>query len=364
MPLIVSVIAAGILIGLPLAGIAAAGLDISGFLEFPPLTRYVPHAGFSWPIFLSIAVVDLLLVSGLVYLIYHGMQRIGKVPRAEKVALPWWGWAGVLIGMAGWVLAWTRFEWFSGFQQHTFTLPWSGYILVINGLCVKRSSRSPLTDNPKTFMLLFPLSAVFWWFFEYLNRFVQNWYYVGIDDFGSVEYTLFASLSFSTVLPAVLSTYALLMTWPAFRHGLKTGLTINVQQPRQLAAAVLVLSGAGLSLIGICPDYLFPLLWVSPLLIISSLQTLLGYDNIFVPIRSGDWRTVAGSAIAALICGFFWELWNYHSLAHWVYAVPFVSRFHVFEMPILGYGGYLPFGLECLVAAGLFRTFRSTFQAG
>jgi hypothetical protein len=57
------------------------------------------------------------------------------------------------------------------------------------------------------------------------------------------------------------------------------------------------------------------------------------------------------AACAALICGFFWELWNFKSLAHWEYAVPFVQRFHVFEMPLLGYAGYLPFGLECLVVA-------------
>jgi hypothetical protein len=42
-------------------------------------------------------------------------------------------------------------------------------------------------------------------------------------------------------------------------------------------------------------------------------------------------------------------MWNFHSLAKWIYAVPFVNRFHLFEMPLLGYAGYLPFGLECAV---------------
>jgi len=58
-------------------------------------------------------------------------------------------------------------------------------------------------------------------------------------------------------------------------------------------------------------------------------------------------------AMAGLICGFFWELWNSQSLAHWVYTVPFVHDFKIFEMPILGYAGYLPFGLECVVVASL-----------
>ena len=52
---------------------------------------------------------------------------------------------------------------------------------------------------------------------------------------------------------------------------------------------------------------------------------------------------------AALVCGGWWELWNWQSLPKWIYTVPGVQRWHVFEMPLLGYTGYLPFGLECLL---------------
>jgi hypothetical protein len=37
----------------------------------------------------------------------------------------------------------------------------------------------------------------------------------------------------------------------------------------------------------------------------------------------------------------------------WVYDVPFVDWFKLFEMPILGYGGYLPFALEVFAAWSL-----------
>ena len=50
--------------------------------------------------------------------------------------------------------------------------------------------------------------------------------------------------------------------------------------------------------------------------------------------------------IGALVTGFFWEMWNYWSYPKWVYQVPGVDFFRIFEMPILGYGGYLPFVLE------------------
>ena len=34
--------------------------------------------------------------------------------------------------------------------------------------------------------------------------------------------------------------------------------------------------------------------------------------------------------------------------------MPYVHRFQIFEMPLLGYAGYLPFGVECEVIAELF----------
>ena len=50
--------------------------------------------------------------------------------------------------------------------------------------------------------------------------------------------------------------------------------------------------------------------------------------------------------IAALVCGFFWEMWNYYSYPKWIYHIPGVGVLHIFEMPLLGYLGYLPFAWE------------------
>ena len=116
---------------------------------------------------------------------------------------------------------------------------------------------------------------------------------------------------------------------------------------------VLVAAGAGLTLIGVFPNVLFPLLWLSPLLIIGSLQTWAGERSVFTEIGAGDWRRAIAAAVAALICGLFWEMWNIHSLAKWKYSIPLVHHYQIFEMPILGFAGYLPFGLECIVAGDL-----------
>ena len=48
-------------------------------------------------------------------------------------------------------------------------------------------------------------------------------------------------------------------------------------------------------------------------------------------------------------------MWNFWSLPKWHYSVPLVQAFHIFEMPVLGYAGYLPFGLECFCLFALVR---------
>ena len=359
-----------LLAGLPLLGVIAAGRDPAPYLEMPPTTRYVEHAGFSWPWFAFFAIVDLLLIGGLLRAIHCGRRHkweatetpddpgalktvAGAVTAQHPERFPWWGWAGMALCLACWLLAWQRFTWFWLFQPHTFLPIWAGFILAVNALAVKRSGSCLVLRRPLRFLLLFPASAGFWWFFEYLNRFVQNWYYTGIEGMGPQEYSYYSSLAFSTVLPGVLSMIDLLLTFPAVGKGLAHCRPIRLPFRRWIPAICLLAASFGLALIGIFPDQLFALLWVSPLIIILSIQALAGCHTLLYPLRYGDWRPLVVPALAALACGFFWEMWNYFSLARWTYTIPFVQRFHLFEMPILGYGGYLPFGLECLVAGSL-----------
>lgn len=343
------------LIGFPLLGVMLAGEAAGQYAEFPPLTRYVPHAGFSWQVFVVVAALILAVILPFNMRVYKSRKSVEPVcPRCRP--FPWWGRLGVILGIVAWVLAWIRFQWFAPLQHFTFSPLWFAYILVVNALTYRRTGRCILRNRPGFFLLLFPVSAAFWWFFEYLNRFVQNWYYVGIGDLTPLQYFIFATLPFSTVLPAVLGTCDLLESMPRVGAGLDRFVRIKAGNPVVAAWIVLAVSSAGLAGLGVCPDYLFPFLWVSPLLIITSLQAIRGRRTIFSGIRHGDWRRIYLLALAGLICGFFWEMWNYLSLAKWAYTVPFVNRFKIFEMPVLGYAGYLPFGLECAVIADMIRS--------
>jgi len=177
---------------------------------------------------------------------------------------------------------------------------------------------------------------------------VQNWYYIGVK-FEAVEYFLYATLSFSTVLPAVASMHACLKSYIGDLAQYHSWIKVHIRYPKILSWCVLVIAGLGLSCIGLLSDYLFPLLWISPLLIVVCLQTILNESHILSDLARGDWTKIVLFPLAALACGFFWEMWNFYSLAKWQYSIPFVHRFQVFEMPILGYAGYLPFGLECAI---------------
>lgn len=358
---------AGIIL-LPLIGLGLDGRSLRPYLAFPPLsTGVVAHAPFSLPHFIGLAIpiVGLLLLC-LVRIAQANRPPVRAADDSTRVShviderqhavphgFPWWGWVAILWTCCAWLLAWTRFDWMQEWQPHTFAPLWLGYIVLVNALTSRRSGRCLLLHRPRYFLSLFPLSACFWWLFEYLNRFVQNWYYPGVAALTPWEYFFRATLPFATVLPAVLSTAEWLTTYPRSSAGFDQFVRIDFTCRSRAGWLMVGGASAGLLCIGLWPDYLFPLVWVAPLLLITGLQLIREQPTIFREATHGDWRTLWTVALAALICGWFWEMWNYLSLARWEYAVPFVQGFKLFEMPLLGYAGYLPFGLECLAVADL-----------
>jgi len=351
-----------ILVSAPLAGVWLAGQPLDGYLELPPRPAFSAAAGFSWTAFWLLAAFIVAAVAPFVWrLLIAPASAPG--PAIRRLAFPIWGWAALLCLAVSWTLAWTRFPWFESFQQHTFTPLWLGYIGVVSAITMQRVGSCLLTREPARFAALFPLSALFWWFFEYLNRFVANWRYTGIEEFDALEYAFFATLAFSTVLPAVTSTAEWLGTFPRLDAAFARWYPLRVPRPKLAAALVLAVTTLSLAALGVFREYVFPLVWISPVLLIICLQALGGRTTVLAPLASGDWRRIGSFTAAALVCGFFWEMWNYVSLARWEYSIPYVDRFRLFEMPALGYAGYLPFGIECATIAALVLDYRKRNQS-
>lgn len=204
-----------------------------------------------------------------------------------------------------------------------------------------------MTDHPLAYAATFPASSLFWWFFEYLNRYVWNWYYVGISDLSATEYTIYATICFASVLPAVAAVAAWLHTFPVFDDAVYSDMArINLRRPGW-CAFLGVLAMVGLTGIVFFPAYAYPLLWISPLTVFILVQFLLREKSVLDTFSDGNWSVFFRFGVASLICGFCWETWNYYAYAKWIYAVPFVHRFQIWEMPLIGFAGYLPFGVEC-----------------
>jgi hypothetical protein len=247
---------------------------------------------------------------------------------------------GLLLIAVCWPLNW----FLPGVRTAYLFFPlWFGYILTVDALLLARNGTSLLARSRRDFVLLFLLSAPAWWLFEIINRRTHNWEYLGRHHFTDLEYFLLCSLSFSTVMPAVFETAELVRSFrwtERFASGSRIG-------PSARAPLILFVSGAVmLAALWIWPRYLYPFVWLSLALLLEPINLRLGRRHLLEQLRQGDWRIVISLSLGVLICGFFWELWNYYSYPKWIYHTPGAQFLHVFEMPLLGYGGYLPFAWE------------------
>ena len=376
-----------ILMGVPALCAWLGGYDEiwEGVKSFPPRTEdwgfhpeklWNHRCPFSWTYFLALAIFTFFCLRPLVRRALRPCPRpVGAAPVAPTrpvgavlqtapataaasaaAPFPLWGYLGILELAVAWVFCWAKFDFCREIQPHISYMPlWIGYILIVNALCVWRSGTSPLTAHPLPYLMTFPVSALFWWFFEYLNRYVWNWYYLGVSQMGAGEYAFYATLCFSSVLPAVSGTAALLHTFEPFRDERFSDLKPVKMRSWRTLSLLAVVAALGLAGIVFFPQFTFPLLWLSPLMVFLLLQTALGEPCILEMPNGRNWALVLRFACAALVCGLCWETWNYYAVAKWVYSVPYVHGFQIWEMPLIGFGGYLPFGVECAVITAWIR---------
>jgi hypothetical protein len=250
------------------------------------------------------------------------------------------GWLGLVLVIVFWALNWSL----PGLRTHWAFFPlWLGYCFTVDALVFRCKGTSLLTRSAGGYVGLFFLSAAVWWLFELLNTRTQNWIYEGRQFFSDLEYALLASISFSTVIPAVFSTAELVSTLNWLR---RIGPGALIRPTRATLAGFFAAGWLMLALLLLWPFYFFPFAWLSLFFIVEPLNNWLGHRSLCQYTAVGDWRPVVALWVGCLICGFFWEMWNFYSYPKWVYRVSFVGFGRVFEMPLLGYGGYLPFALE------------------
>ena len=267
----------------------------------------------------------------------HIKTRTGT---GDKRSFPFHGWLGITLIIIFWTLNWSL----PGLRTHWGFFPlWLGYCLAIDGLVFLRTGTSLLRRSPRKYLGLFLVSAPVWWIFEIFNVRTQNWTYIGADAFSSGAYAFWTTLSFTTVIPAVFGSAELFASFD-FVKRLRRGPVIGTDKRTTLFFFLL----GWLMLAGLWawPRIFFPFLWLSLFFILEPINIWLGNRSLASWTEKGDWRPVISLWLGVLLTAIFWEMWNYYSYPKWVYHVPWADWLHLFEMPLLGYGGYLPFALE------------------
>ena len=275
--------------------------------------------------------------------------------RNTQTKFPLHGWTGLTLVLIFWYLNWNL----SGLRTHLLFFPlWLGYALTVDALVFRRKGNSLLSRSLKKYTSLFFISAPAWWLFELLNTRTQNWFYDGKQFFSDWEYAIYATFSFSTVIPAVFGTAEFASTFTLIKK-LKFNKKINPTKSFLLAHFLIGL--LILAIVMIFPKIFFSLIWVTVFLIVEPVNVWLGNNSIYTYLKKGEWTPVVSLIIGCLICGFFWEFWNYYSYPKWSYDIHFVNFLHIFEMPILGYLGYIPFSLELFTIYHLITAKRNNY---
>jgi hypothetical protein len=257
------------------------------------------------------------------------------------------GWVGLTLVAICWPLNW-RLPGVRG--AYLFFPLWLGYILFVDALVQLRTGSSIWTRSRTAFLLLFVISAPVWWLFELINLRTGNWEYLGRALFTPLQFNLLCTISFSIVVPAVFETADLVRSFGWMHRG---AFGPRVPATRAVFIGLFVIGLAMLSAMLVWPKIFYPFAWTSLVFILEPINYWTGRPYFLKQLRTGDWRTVISLSLGALVCGLFWEMWNYYSFPKWIYHIPALGFLRIFEMPLLGYGGYVPFALEVYALTNL-----------
>lgn len=329
-----------------------------GFGVFPP--EWVGDApGFNLYIFVLVAILGTVCLTFLFKPQWFGFKGASYVSESSESLsakrFPWWFWASIPVTLFFWWLMWSRESLFGSLIYYAFTPLWYGFIFFLDGIVYYRTGgRSLAATRPTTFVIALIVSLIGWTYFEFFDYYIlSNWYYPNgfMPELSHAAMVTIFLVAYTTVWIALFEWYTLLNTFPGMVTRYQGGPKINIPAMPLMLAGFLMLAA-----MTIWPKPMFWSVWISTLAVFSG---ILLRDKIWNPLSAmaeGNWTPAVLIALSSVFNGFFWEMWNYGS-AHpdpslqtnpnyWVYNVPYVNVIHLFsDMPLLGYFGYLPFGI-------------------
>lgn len=252
----------------------------------------------------------------------------------------WYGLVGILL------IVFTEINFFlkiQPFAKYYFIFIWLGYILTMDAVVYLLRKDSMLMNRRWQFFGLFFLSAIFWWIFEFMNIRVGNWTYNAGHGTGVFARPFWKTICFSTVLPAFFETAEVIRSIHLFD---KIKLKKKHRITKRFLHSIMALGVICFILPLAFPKYFYPLIWLTFFFILDPINYLHKQPSIIGHLKDRKLVIPLSLLVAGIVCGFFWEFWNYWAIGKWFYNIPFVGFFKIFELPILGYLGYFPFAFE------------------
>ena len=263
--------------------------------------------------------------------------------RQKRTPLARYGWFGLVVLLIAELLM------LRGVQPlATYFTPiaWTAYLMVVDAGVWSVTGHSRLRDDPSAFVLTAVLSVPLWLIFEAYNLRLENWTYVGLPmswGWAALGYIW----SFATITPAIFETADLVEAYGWFKPARPLSFSPAAERGMVAFGAACLL--APVLLPQHVARYLFVLVWLGFVFLLDPINHWLGSPSLLGDFAAGRPSRFYSLFISGWVCGWFWEFWNYWAAAKWHYVFPMFQQWKIFEMPVPGYLGFLPFALECFV---------------
>ncbi len=245
------------------------------------------------------------------------------------------------------------------FYSWFYCFAWWSYILIIDAIIYRLKGNSLILNRTKEFFLMIPWSVFIWLIFEAANLSLENWYYINLPH-SIVERWSGYAVAYGTVLPGLFETTEFLESFMFKSSPHPLPLPTGERGRVRGGHTVLILLGTICLVSSVAvPAYFFSLIWVGFIFLLEPFNYRFGGRSLLKDLEEGSPRKIYLLLVAGLICGFFWELWNFWACSKWVYTVPFFEKWKGFEMPFLGFLGFPPFAVQAYVMYNSISLFRS-----
>lgn len=229
-------------------------------------------------------------------------------------------------------------------------IAWTGFLLFADGVVWRARGSSWMKSAPREFVGLALASIPLWLVFEFYDRFIDNWNYVGLPENAFVRYAGYA-WAFATIWPAIFEGAELVAVWRGAGGPRSTPAAPEPSAMRGLSRGEWLSVAAGFVMLVwplVRPSrYLAAPVWLGFIFVLDPINARLGGESLTADLRSGSYDRAINLALSGLLCGFLWEFWNYWSRTKWHYTVPIMEHVKLFEMPLPGFLGFPAFAFEC-----------------